>query len=112
MAVPLTLHNAPLRAFPAVKILEKAHIIKEKKDKYVMKERDALNILSFSPYIIKLFYTFQDAEKLYFALECAESGELLDWIKRPVIHILYRGPLFQNGATNRDLRFVFFAAST
>lgn len=56
-------HHA--RAFLAtVKILSKAHIVKEKKEKYVMKERDALTLLRDSPFIINLAYTFQDKQNL------------------------------------------------
>eukprot|EP00039_Didymoeca_costata_P001232 m.50910 g.50910 ORF g.50910 m.50910 type:complete len:564 (-) comp10693_c0_seq1:91-1782(-) len=66
----------------AIKILEKAHIVKEKKEKYVMTEKDCFNQLHFSPFIIKLFYTFQDKEKLYFVLEYASNGELLSWLKK------------------------------
>ena len=43
----------------AVKILEKAHIVKEGKEKYVMTERDMFGALEFSPFIVTLFYTFQ-----------------------------------------------------
>jgi 3-phosphoinositide dependent protein kinase-1 len=39
-------------------------------------------LLHFSPFIIKLFYTYQDAAKLYFVLECADKGELLHWVKK------------------------------
>ena len=66
----------------AIKVLEKAFIIKEKKEKYVHTEKDVFSLLFFSPYIIKMFYTFQDSAKLYFCLEFAEKGELLDWVKK------------------------------
>lgn len=46
-----------------VKILEKNHIKKEKKTKYVMTEKEVFNSLD-HPFIVKLYYTFQDAEKL------------------------------------------------
>lgn len=66
----------------AIKILEKAFITKEGKEKYVHTERDCFNLLHFSPYIIKLFYTFQDEYKLYFVLEYAGNGELLTWLRK------------------------------
>lgn len=66
----------------AIKVLEKAHIRKEKKEKYVSIEKDVFNMLNFSPYIIKLFYTFQDPAKLYFVIEYASNGELLKWINK------------------------------
>lgn len=65
----------------AVKILSKAHIIKEKKIKYVQIEKDVLNRLS-HPFIIKLYYTFQDSHSLYFVLEYARKGDLLALIRK------------------------------
>lgn len=66
----------------AVKILEKRHIIKEKKVKYVNIEKHALNRLSKTEGIISLFFTFQDQNSLYFVLDFASNGELLGLIKR------------------------------
>lgn len=66
----------------AVKILEKDHIKKEKKTKYVMTEKDALNKLHKHPFIVGLYYTFQDPAKLYFVLSYCSNGELLRWIKK------------------------------
>ncbi|KAJ3417523.1 3-phosphoinositide dependent protein kinase-1 [Chytridiales sp. JEL 0842] len=65
----------------AIKLLDKKHIIKEKKVKYVQIEKDILNRTS-HPFIIKLFYTFQSASSLYFVLEYASNGDLLDLIRR------------------------------
>jgi len=47
----------------AIKILNKQHIIKEKKAKYVQTEKLILDQLK-HPNIITLFYTFQDPTKL------------------------------------------------
>lgn len=49
--------------FSTVKILEKRHIIKENKVQYVKRERDLMSILE-HPFFVKLFFTFQDDEKL------------------------------------------------
>ncbi|KAJ3040803.1 3-phosphoinositide dependent protein kinase-1 [Rhizophlyctis rosea] len=65
----------------AVKMLDKRHIIKEKKVKYVNVEKDVLNALS-HPGIIKLYYTFQDQHSLYFVLELAKDGDLLGVIRK------------------------------
>ncbi|KAI9594901.1 kinase-like domain-containing protein [Syncephalis fuscata] len=65
----------------AIKVLDKRHIVKEKKTKYVNIEKLTLNKLH-HPLIIKLFYTFQDAQSLYFALELAPNGELLTWLRK------------------------------
>ena len=46
-----------------VKILEKRHIIREKKVPYVSREKDVLSRLS-HPFFVQLFFTFQDKERL------------------------------------------------
>lgn len=66
----------------AVKILDKRHIIKEKKVKYVNIEKHALNRLSNRMGIISLYFTFQDKDSLYFVLDYASNGELLSLIKK------------------------------
>ncbi|RKP40018.1 phosphoinositide-dependent kinase-1, partial [Dimargaris cristalligena] len=65
----------------AVKILDKRHIIKEKKTKYVNIEKNTLSRLS-HPLIVRLHYAFQDSTNLYFVLDYAENGELLALIRR------------------------------
>ncbi|KAJ3359495.1 3-phosphoinositide dependent protein kinase-1 [Allomyces javanicus] len=66
----------------AIKILDKRHIVKEKKTKYVAVEKAALTLLARHPLVVHLLATFQDAQSLYFVLECAENGELLAYIRR------------------------------
>ncbi|KAI5967548.1 PKH1 [Candida margitis] len=66
----------------AVKVLDKRHIIKEKKVKYVNIEKHALNRLSNRMGIISLYFTFQDKDSLYFVLDYASNGELLSLIKQ------------------------------
>lgn len=66
----------------AIKILDKRHIIKEKKVKYVDIEKNTLNRLGDHPGIVRLYYTFQDESSLYFVLDFAANGELLSLIKR------------------------------
>jgi 3-phosphoinositide dependent protein kinase-1 len=65
----------------AIKILDKRHIVKERKVKYVNIEKAVLQVLR-HPLIIRLYYTFQDAQSLYFALELADNGELLTFVRR------------------------------
>ncbi|KAJ1968475.1 serine/threonine protein kinase [Dispira parvispora] len=65
----------------AVKILDKRHIIKEKKTKYVNIEKTTLSRLS-HPFIVRLHYAFQDPGSLYFVLDLARNGELLSLIRR------------------------------
>lgn len=66
----------------AIKILDKRHIIKEKKVKYVNIEKDTLNRLTDHPGIVRLYYTFQDERSLYFVLDLCQGGELLGVLKR------------------------------
>ena len=66
----------------AIKVLDKRHIIKEKKVKYVNIERDTLNILNDHPGIVRLWYTFQDERSLYFVLDLCAGGELLGVLKK------------------------------
>lgn len=66
----------------AIKVLDKKHIIKEKKVKYVSIEKETLNRLTDHPGVVRLYYTFQDIDSLYFVLDLAAGGELLGVLKR------------------------------
>lgn len=66
----------------AIKVLDKKHIIKEKKVKYVSIEKETLNRLTDHPGVVRLYYTFQDIDSLYFVLDLASGGELLGVLKR------------------------------
>ncbi|XP_058450236.1 3-phosphoinositide-dependent protein kinase 1 isoform X2 [Malaya genurostris] len=69
----------------AIKVCEKQQIIHEKKQEYVKREREALNILSGVPGFLNLYCTFQDASKLYFVMTYAKNGtllQLLDKVKK------------------------------
>ncbi|XP_060079631.1 3-phosphoinositide-dependent protein kinase 1-like [Ylistrum balloti] len=65
----------------AVKVLDKRHIMREKKTQYVMREKEVLMKLNHA-FFIRLFYTFQDQDRLYFVLSYARQGELLDYLNR------------------------------
>eukprot|EP01101_Sappina_pedata_P013182 TRINITY_DN9463_c0_g1_i1.p1 TRINITY_DN9463_c0_g1~~TRINITY_DN9463_c0_g1_i1.p1 ORF type:complete len:527 (+),score=157.16 TRINITY_DN9463_c0_g1_i1:18-1598(+) len=67
----------------AIKVLLKEHIKREKKTKYVTTERDILNRMK-NPYIIMLYYTFQDVDHLYFAFEHCPNGDLRSAINKNV----------------------------
>ncbi|KAI4175344.1 MAG: hypothetical protein LQ343_001719 [Gyalolechia ehrenbergii] len=43
-------------------------------------ERAILESINRHPYVVKLFYAFQDQEKLYLILEYAQGGELFTWM--------------------------------
>ncbi|XP_065065743.1 3-phosphoinositide-dependent protein kinase 1-like [Rhopilema esculentum] len=65
----------------AMKVLEKRHIIKEKKVPYVSREKEALAMTN-HPFIVKLYFTFQDIENLYYGLSFAKKGEMLPYINK------------------------------
>ena len=69
------IHRTTQREY-ALKVVEKRHVLKEKKEKYVMKEKDLLIRCHMDPFIVKLYGTFQDSERLYFLLEYASRGDL------------------------------------
>lgn len=75
--------HAKLKEYPtnqfAIKIMEKNHIKKENKVKYVMMEKAVLARLNHT-FIIRLLYTFQDASNLYMCMEMLPGGELLHYI--------------------------------
>lgn len=61
---PLLQFNDSL--FVTVKVCEKRHILREKKQKAIMREKQIMNILNnhCSPFFIKLHCTFQDTDRL------------------------------------------------
>lgn len=101
----------------AVKVLDKRHIIKENKVKYVNIEKDTLNRLGDHPGIVKLYYTFQDERNLYFVLDLATGGELLGFLKKVCFpsklpiqkayteHVSRLAPLTRNARGSTELRY-------
>lgn len=70
-------------SFPTVKVCEKRHIMREKKAEYIKREKEVLNMLyNVSHGFVRLFCTFQDAERLYFVITFAKNGELLPHINK------------------------------
>eukprot|EP00842_Homolaphlyctis_polyrhiza_P002486 jgi/Hompol1/3238/HPOL_003185-RA len=65
----------------AVKMLDKAQIVRERKTKYVTIEKDVLGMAR-HPFIIRMYCTLQDAASLYYVLELAQNGDLLALIRR------------------------------
>lgn len=72
--------------FP-VKVCDKEHIIREKKQDYVKREKSALHLLNNSAGVISLACTFQDRRNLYFVLTFAANGELLKYIRSQSISL-------------------------
>jgi serine/threonine protein kinase len=65
----------------AMKILKKELVIKRKQVNHTMTERSLLEKLN-HPFIVKLFYAFQDKTKLYFITEFMQGGELFFHLRR------------------------------
>ena len=62
----------------AMKMIPKAETIKRKHESHVLAERDLLSEASeVTEWIVKLIYSFQDTEYLYFVLEYMPGGDLL-----------------------------------
>lgn len=57
----------------AMKILKKKNIEKKKLDAHVMVEKNILKTVD-HPFIVKMFYAFQNEKKLYFVLEYCPGG--------------------------------------
>lgn len=66
----------------AIKILSKSYLVKQNKVKYVNIEKTALQRLHKLPTVVKMFFTFQDQNSLYFVLEYAPNGDFLSIMKK------------------------------
>lgn len=71
----------------AIKVCEKRHILREKKQQYVKREKEVLMLLSkhaktSAPFFVRLFCTFQDHSSLYFVLTRATNGDLLTYLQK------------------------------
>lgn len=79
--VHLATDKTPPHRQYALKVLNKKHIIKERKVKYVTVEKDTLARLDRHPGIVRLYWTFHDEHSLYFVLELAQNGEILKYLQ-------------------------------
>ncbi|KAH3744034.1 AGC/PDK1 protein kinase [Pelomyxa schiedti] len=75
----------------AIKVLEKAQIIRLNKQKYVITERDILCKLD-HPNVIKLYGTFRSETSLHYVLELCPNGELLKLMQK---HKTFCEPVIQ-----------------
>lgn len=63
----------------ALKMISKQLVIRQKQMKNVTRERDLLAMINHR-FVVKLFFTFQDKENLYYGLNYASKGDLLGYI--------------------------------
>lgn len=61
----------------AVKVLQKAAIMKRNEVKHIMAERNVLLKNVIHPFLVGLHYSFQTADKLYFVLDYVNGGEVI-----------------------------------
>uniref|UniRef100_A0A0N5BC10 3-phosphoinositide-dependent protein kinase 1 n=1 Tax=Strongyloides papillosus TaxID=174720 RepID=A0A0N5BC10_STREA len=70
----------------AIKVVKKTTILREKKAKHIMRERDIMIMLTFKtddhPFITTLYSTFQDETNVYFAMTYANNGELFKYLQK------------------------------
>jgi len=59
----------------AMKILKKSKIIREKKTKPIISERQVLEQID-HPFLVKMHWAFQSKEELYFVMDICTGGEI------------------------------------
>ncbi|TPP60389.1 3-phosphoinositide-dependent protein kinase [Fasciola gigantica] len=65
----------------AMKVVEKQHVRRNRAVESVMMEKEVLKRINHA-FIIRLYYTFQDESRLFYVLEYARGGTLLDYLIR------------------------------
>lgn len=68
----------------AIKVCQKSHIWREGKKAAIMREKEIMNQLNKNPneHFIRLYYAFQDLERLFFVMTYAENGDLLTYMQK------------------------------
>ena len=73
---------------PTVKVLDKRHIIKEKKVQHVSREKEILTLLN-HPFFVKLYFTFQDTDNLCILSHSLSVLEMYGAAKKGVFSCYY-----------------------
>ncbi|XP_053322935.1 serine/threonine-protein kinase Sgk3 [Spea bombifrons] len=68
--------------FYAVKVLTKKVILNKKEQKHIMAERNVLLKNVKHPFLVRLHYSFQTSDKLFFVLDFINGGELFFHLQR------------------------------
>ncbi|OQV21144.1 3-phosphoinositide-dependent protein kinase 1 [Hypsibius exemplaris] len=68
----------------AIKVCEKLHIKREKKEMSIKREKEIMQLIGLypNPFFVKLFCTFHDHSRLYFVMTYAKNGEILPYIHK------------------------------
>ena len=88
----------------AVKVLQKAHIMRRNEVKHIMSERSVLLKNVKHPFLVGLHYSFQSPDKLYFVLDYVNGGEV--WFNlhnQETVSI----KILQSNILYRKLRYMF-----
>jgi serine/threonine protein kinase len=64
-----------------MKTLRKNLVLEGQNLGYIQSERDILTHCRFNPFIVQLFYAFQNAERLFFFMEVARAGSLFNLLE-------------------------------
>ena len=65
----------------AMKVLSKEKILSQNLVKYALTERKVLSAVN-HPFIVRLYYAFQSASRLYLVLEYCHGGDLSEYLRR------------------------------
>lgn len=72
----------------AVKVLQKAAIMKRNEARHIMSERNVLLKNIQHPFLVGLHYSFQTPDKLYFVLDFVNGGEVSSFTRMLFIFLV------------------------
>lgn len=100
--VDLVEHKETHQTF-ALKAVSKAHVVSLSQEQHIVSEKRVMERLD-HPFLVKLFRTYQDRDKLYFLLEPVMGGELFSLLRRKT---LFREPTARFYAASTVLAFEY-----
>jgi len=102
-------------SFYALKVLKKSHIVNTGQEKHTLLEKEILKDIR-HPFLVRLYYSFQTQDRLYFVLDFVNGGDLFFHIKKKMSlsekHARFYGAqlvialdyLHEKGVVYRDLK--------